>query len=695
LESGSSAAALQNELQTAIATWLPVDLGDIHGAGEYLFHEIAREPIRFVLSAEAAGQLDADLGDLRPLDWPRRLAVVRSFVPNVEAAAAIVANGILSRERSSAIVSTRVTGLLGQHPRVVNGAMDLRLDEFLARLGRYATEHVPAFRAYQQKRHALLERERKRLRLHELQPKVMSAFVRNRLISEVYLPLIGSNLAKQIGVAGEKKRTDLMGLLLLVSPPGYGKTTLLEYIANRLGLVFVKINGPALGHAVRSLDPNEAPNATARQEIVKLNLALEMGNNVLLMIDDIQHTHAELLQKFISLCDAQRKIEGVWGGETKQYDLRGRRFAVCMAGNPYTESGEKFEIPDMLANRADVYNLGEVLSGRDELFDLSYIENALTSNPVTAPLLTRDPGDVLKLVRMARGEQVQSDQLSHDYSSVELNELLIVLRKLVHVQQLLARVNRQYVQSAAQQSAYRTEPPFKLQGSYRNMNKLAEKVLPAMNDQELERLIDDHYLGEAQTLTTGAEENLLKLAELRDRMTDAQRTRWDDIKRGFTRVQRLGGTESDPAARVMAELSVVSDRISEVARAISSVTVPDAPTPTVATPSLDLTPYLSKLDETLLALRELHAARLPISATPAAPPPSDANLISREAYLINGTLIPLLRFMAHRFKSYRAVADPRVKQAIARLESVSDLGALVSTLENISVSALATLTDEK
>jgi len=692
-----AAAPLSEELQTAIAKWLPLDLGDIHGAGEYLFHEIAREPVRFVLSAEAAEQLNADLGDLRALDWPRRFAVVRSFVPNVEAAAAIVANGILSRERSSAIVSTKITGLLGQHPRVLNGTMDLRLDEFLARLGRYTTEHVPAFRAYQQKRHALVERERKRLRLHELQPKVMSAFVRNRLISEVYLSLIGANFAKQIGVAGEKKRTDLMGLLLLVSPPGYGKTTLLEYIANRLGLVFVKINGPALGHSVRSLDPNEAPNATARQEIVKLNLALEMGNNVLLMIDDIQHTHAELLQKFISLCDAQRKIEGVWNGETKTYDLRGRRFAVCMAGNPYTESGEKFEIPDMLANRADVYNLGEVLSGRDELFDLSYIENALTSNPVTAPLLTRDTDDVLELVRMARGEQVQSDQLAHDYSSVELNELLTVLRKLVTVQQLLARVNRQYVLSAAQQHAYRTEPPFKLQGSYRNMNKLAEKILPAMNDDELARLIDDHYLGEAQTLTTGAEENLLKLADLRGRMTDAQRTRWDEIKRGFTRVQRLGGTD-DPAARVMAELSVVSDRIGEVARAIGSVAAPE-PAPIAASaplPSLDLTPYLSKLDETLHALRELHSARLPIAAAPAPPTPApDPGLISREAYLINGTLIPLLRFMAHRFKSYRAVADPRVKQAIARLESVSDLNALVSTLENISVSALATLTDEK
>ena len=72
--------------------------------------------------------------------------------------------------------------------------------------------------------------------------------MRNRLIDEVYLPLIGDNLAKQLGAAGDDKRTDLMGMLLLISPPGYGKTTLMEYVASRLGLVFVKVNGPALGH---------------------------------------------------------------------------------------------------------------------------------------------------------------------------------------------------------------------------------------------------------------------------------------------------------------------------------------------------------------------------------------------------------------------------------------------------------------
>ena len=100
----------------------------------------------------------------------------------------------------------------------------------------------------------------------------------------------------------------------------------------------------------------------------KLNLAFEMGDNVMIYLDDIQHCNPEFLQKFISLCDAQRKIEGVYRGKTRTYDLRGKKVVVVMAGNPYTESGEKFKIPDMLANRADTYNLGEIIGGSRDAF---------------------------------------------------------------------------------------------------------------------------------------------------------------------------------------------------------------------------------------------------------------------------------------------------------------------------------------
>ncbi|WP_228081602.1 DNA repair ATPase [Streptomyces profundus] len=455
-----------------------------------------------------------------------------------EAAAVELTAETLEHRQLDAPLTATISGLLGSHPRLPRGELTLRLDEFLTRTEDFRTVRVPAHRAYVRRRNALLDAERRRLRLDSYRPRVMPAFVRNRLLDEVYLPLIGDNLAKQLGTAGADRRTDSQGLLMLLSPPGYGKTTLMEYVAARLGMVFVKVEGPALGHHTTSLDPNAAPDAAARREVEKLNFALEMGNNVLLHLDDIQHTSPELLQRFIPLCDAQRRIDGVRtaDGEAVTHDLRGKRFAVCMAGNPFTESGSRFRVPDMLANRADVWNLGDVLSGREELFALSHIENALTANPVLAPLAARERADIELLVRLARGDEtVSAERLRHPYTPSDLEQILAVLRKLLYIQQTTLKVNAAYIASATQEDATRTEPPFRLQGSYRNTNQLAERVIPVMNDAEVEALIDDHYLAEAQTLTTGAEANLLKLAELRGRLTPQQAERWAGIRAGFDR----------------------------------------------------------------------------------------------------------------------------------------------------------------
>src|SRR5262249_25521180 len=117
---------------------------------------------------------------------------------------------------------------------------------------------------------------------------------------------------------------------------------------------------------------------------------------------------------------------------------------------------------------------------------------------------------------------------------------------------------------------YRTEPPFKLQGSYRNMAKLTEKVVSAMNDAELERLIDDHYASEAQTLTKGAEQNLLKLAEMRGRLSPEQAARWPEIKEAFGRVQRTGGGGADPVARVTGTLSGLDQQLKGIRDAITA-----------------------------------------------------------------------------------------------------------------------------
>ena len=603
----------------------PESPASAHRAAAYLVEELMNEQLRFVISAGAArlvALLNAHLDsraarsgfddDLRALPTSaERSDLVRvwldALVANVEeagthahaideAVAMVVTRGAVETDENSTQLSTKVDGLLGQHPRIKSQTLALRLDEFLDRLHFYSTLTVPRYRAYRELRHSIVERERDRLRLDEYKPRVMSSFVRNRLINEVYLPIIGDNLAKQIGALGAAKRTDLMGLLLLVSPPGYGKTTLMEYVASRLGIVFMKVNGPSLGHDVHSLDPAEAPNATARQEVEKVNLALEMGNNVMLYLDDIQHTHPEFLQKFISLCDGTRRIEGVWNGRTKTYDLRGKKFVVVMAGNPYTEAGEKFQIPDMLANRADTYNLGDVLEGRGEQFALSYIENALTSNPVLAPLAAREMHDVYKIIEMASGKEVAASELKTNTSSVELDEMTGVLRHMFAGRDVLLRVNQEYIASAAQDDAYRTEPRFQLQGSYRNMNKIAEKIVPAMNEAELQSLINDHYQGEAQTLSTGAEQNLLKLRELRGTLSADQDARWTQIKADFGRRKMMGGAEDDPITRVTGTLAGLVQGVGGIQQSIADAAVTARPVETAPVVAPWVSPLMSRLD---------------------------------------------------------------------------------------------------
>ena len=489
-----------------------------------------------------------------------------SFAPEI--AAILITDGKVDRDVLSAETRIDVSGLLGTHERIHDGAMTLELAEMLVRLRHFETVTASRFRTFRTRRATLLAKERERMRLSELVPKVLSSFVRNRLISDVYMPLVGANLAKQIGASGNNKRTDRMGLLFLVSPPGYGKTTLMEYVASVLGLVFVKVNGPALGHDVTSLDPAECKSLTARQEVERINLGFEMGNNVMLYVDDVQHTSAEFLEKFISLCDAQRKVEGVYKGKSRTYDFRGKRFCVVMAANPYTESGARFRIPDMLANRADTYNLGDVLGGKEDLFALSYLENALTSHPVLAPLSGRDPKDVEKLARMSKGENIPTSDLSHGYSGAEVSDILAMLRLLSRVQDVLLKVNRTYIKAASQEDAYRTEPPFKLQGSYRNMNKITQKLAPVMTDEELERTVDEHYAAESQTLTTGAEQNLLKLGELRGRMSDTERGRWEEIKEGFKRTRRGGKEGDDPVARVTGSIAGVEEQLQALVKSV-------------------------------------------------------------------------------------------------------------------------------
>jgi hypothetical protein len=539
-----------------------------------------------------------------------------------EVAAFLFCGDKVKRTVVKAATSQAIEGMKGSHGLVQGSKYQFDYLNFHERLQKFERDVVPRFEKFHSLKQALIERERAKLRLDEFKPKVLTSFVRNQLIDQIYLPMVGDNLAKQIGAAGAVKRTDLMGLLLVISPPGYGKTTLMEYVASRLGIIFIKINGPALGHNVVSLDPEEAPNAAAREEIIKLNLALEMGDNAMICVDDIQHCNPEFLQKFISLCDGQRRIEGVWRGKPRTYDLRGRKVVVVMAGNPYTESGQKFKIPDMLANRADTYNLGDIIGGSAEWFKASYLENSVTSNAVLAPLANKSQKDIRSFIRMAESGEREAEGFEGSYSSQEVEEILSVMKKLVMIREVILRVNQEYIHSAAQSDEFRTEPPFRLQGSYRNMNRLAEKVVTIMNDDEVRAIILDHYRGESQTLTTGTEANMLKFKELIGIQTAEEKARWEDIKQTFKRnnAARGAGGDNDPAGRIVAQLSGFQSGLEGIQKVIADqLAKPPPPPPPAPQVVVDMTPVGKGLEAVQAALEKQ-------SARPQAAPPMTIDL---------------------------------------------------------------------
>ncbi|MCB0479326.1 MAG: DNA repair ATPase [Crocinitomicaceae bacterium] len=477
-----------------------------------------------------------------------------------EAAVLLTYDQTLATRLVHADLELEIDGLLGEHRKIEEKKMVLNYVDFLERLGDFDSGKE-RFKAFRKLKTDLLNAYKEELRLNEFKPRVLSSFVRNKLIDKVYLPLIGANLAKQIGGAGDEKRTDLMGMLLLISPPGYGKTTLMEYIASRLGLVFLKVNGPAIGHDVKSLDPKDATTSAAAEELKKLNLGFEMGDNVMLYLDDIQHCNPEFLQKFISLCDAQRKVEGVYKGKPKTYDFRGKKVCVVMAGNPYTESGDKFRIPDMLANRADIYNLGDIIGGNADVFELSYIENSVTSNSLLNKLASKSRADLLKMVGMINSGNKGDVDFEQTYSPEELNDYMSLLQKVLYVQSIVLKANQEYIYSAGQEEVYRKEPSFKLQGSYRDMNKMVEKLQPIMNEKELETVVVSHYENESQTLTTGAEANYLKLLNMLELQDETQKSRWEEIKEEFLKRQKLKGYGDENSAKMIAQMQGISDSI--------------------------------------------------------------------------------------------------------------------------------------
>jgi hypothetical protein len=102
------------------------------------------------------------------------------------------------------------------------------------------------------------------------------------------------------------------------------------------------------------------------------------------------------------------------------------------------------------------------------------------------------------------------------------------------------------------------------------MNKIAGKVVAIMNEAELRTTIISHYENEAQTLTTGTEANLLKFKELNGLLTEAESTRWAEIKATFRKNQQFKGLASgDQMGQLMVQLSTLGDGLNAIREVIA------------------------------------------------------------------------------------------------------------------------------
>jgi hypothetical protein len=169
------------------------------------------------------------------------------------------------------------------------------------------------------------------------------------------------------------------------------------------------------------------------------------------------------------------------------------------------------------------------------------------------------------------GDTQLMPDLEGSYSRQEIDDFIAVVKSCLAVRDVVLKVNQQYIASAAMQDAYRTEPAFKLQGSYRDMNKMLSQIVPLMNRKEVSDLILTHYENEAQTLAADSESNLLKLKEIAGILTQAEEERLNQIKIIFNKNNRLSGiAPSNQTGMVIAQLAEFNEHLAGIRQGIQS-----------------------------------------------------------------------------------------------------------------------------
>ena len=98
---------------------------------------------------------------------------------------------------------------------------------------------------------------------------------------------------------------------------------------------------------------------------------------------------------------------------------------------------------------------------------------------------------------------------------------------------------------------------------------MQEKLLPMMNEEELDTVIQSHYENEAQTLTSNAEANLLRFKLLTDHLKDLDQERWQLILERFARHQKQKGYGQN--AQLAEGMDNIADSLKAIEEQIKSV----------------------------------------------------------------------------------------------------------------------------
>jgi len=514
---------------------------------DYLLAELQSQPPKFITTTVAwqTAQTCRQVLESQPLQWAQfkrdwryyreqslaqqyeyikelvsnTVSIPQSWLPEV---VAILLTKRLSRQVVTA--DTTITGLGGLPDCYFNAQLPagrIDLPELL-----FQVDQHTAFLDYQRQCYNYLKRLQNDWKINGFElssSQITSRPIKpSRWAQQVHLPKLRTNLYQQV-------YSEHPQALLLLSPTGYGKTTVVQHLAKELNWILVSIDCRQVAAQTDSLDPQQAPDRETQRQLVALDWALAIQEPVLLLLDNIQAVPEGFMRLFRELVSPNRRLDGTWQGQFREYCFQGKRWGLILAGT----SAE--QLPEDMRQQLQIYSYTLAIRSHLDLFALSYLENALMVNPWLFSLLDQDITIFDQLLQMAQG-QLRPEQMGLE--SEEYRQAVQVLEKLGWMQKWILPI------VTCQLQANPELPEIKLSGNYRFFNQLAAQVTPEMSLTELGTLLDEGCWGQLEQLPKAErEQNELFWKELRGELSLQELQRWQQIQQRW-RGQGLTGIEA-------------------------------------------------------------------------------------------------------------------------------------------------------